>query len=128
MEKLKYSISFFDVSEMKPGARNIIEIFEDGRILIKQYAPGSRRIKEKQECFAEKSEVEELYAELKACIDTADRLNWRVDDTSALLTIYHSLGRIEKVPRELGNTETEIYSIMCRFLSQHKLLKKINKK
>lgn len=122
MKKLRYSISYFDVSEMKPRARNVIEIFEDGRILIKQYAPGSRRIKEKQECFVEKNEVEELYAELKACIDTADRLNWMMnDDTSAELTIYHSFGRIEKVLRELGNTETDIYSIMCRFLSQHKL-------
>lgn len=43
------------------------------------------------------------------------------DDTSAELTIYHRFGRIEKVLRELGNTETDIYSIMCRFLSQHKL-------
>ena len=91
------------------------------KLLIKRYAPGSRRIKEKQEFFAEKSEVEELYEELKVCVDTADRLNWMVDDTSAELTIYHSFGRIEKVPRELGNNETDIYSIMCRFLSQHKL-------
>lgn len=121
MKKLRYSISYFDLSEMKPGARDVIEIFEDGKLLIKQYAPGSRRIKEKQECFAEKNEIEELYAELRGCIDTADRLNWMVDDTSAELTIYHSFGRIEKVPRELGNTETDIYSIMCRFLSQHKL-------
>lgn len=43
------------------------------------------------------------------------------DDTSAELTIYHRFGRIEKVLKELGNTETDIYSIMCRFLSQHKL-------
>ena len=121
MEKLRYSISYFDVSEMKPGARDVIEIFEDGKLLIKRYAPRSRRIKEKQECFAEKSEVEELYAELRVCIDTADRLNWVVDDTSAELTIYHNFGRVEKVPRELGDKETDIYSIMYRFLSQYKL-------
>lgn len=121
MEKLRYSISYFDVLEMKPGARDVIEIFDDGKILIKRYAPGSRRIKEKQEFFAEKSEVEELYEELKVCVDTADRLNWMVDDTSAELTIYHELGRIEKVPRELGNDITDIYSIMSRFLSGHNI-------
>ncbi|MGN0722250.1 MAG: hypothetical protein ACI4LZ_09850, partial [Anaerovoracaceae bacterium] len=114
-------ISYFDVSEMKPRARDVIEIFENGKLLIKRYAPGSRRIKEKQECFAEKSEVGELCAELRVCIDTADRLNWVVDDTSAELTIYHNFGRVEKVPRELGDKETDIYSIMYRFLSQYKL-------
>ena len=58
---------------------------------------------------------------MKYEIEIADRLNRMVDDTSAELTRYHNFGRIEKVPRELGNTETDIYSIMCRFLSQHKL-------
>lgn len=108
MKKLRYSISYVDVLEMKLEARNVIELFEDGRFLIKQYTPGSRRIKEKQEYSAEKNEVEELYAELKACIDTADRLNWMVDDTSAELIIHHNFGMIEKVPRELGNKETDI--------------------
>lgn len=121
MEKLKYSISYFDISEMKPGARDTIEIFADGRIIKKEYAPESRKVKSKIEAFAEDGEVDRLYKELRACIDAADSFNCMVDDASAELTIYHALGRIEKIPREIGNENTDIFSIMYRFLSKYDL-------
>ena len=88
---------------------------EDGSIL----AHGL--IKSKIEAFAEDGEVDKLYKELRACIDTADNFYCMVDDVSAELTVYHALGRIEKIPREIGNENTDIFSIMYRFLSKYDL-------
>ena len=40
--KLVYKREFFDLSEMKPGAKQITTIVADGTITQKEYMPGSR--------------------------------------------------------------------------------------
>ena len=47
MEKLKYSISYFDVSEMKPGARDVIELFKDGETSDKAICTREQKNKRK---------------------------------------------------------------------------------
>ena len=116
MLRLVYKREFFDVWEMKPGARLVTTISNDGTIVFKEYAPGSRKVEStyKGRCTVE--EYETLCAKIEACIESADRLDTFVDDASEELKIYHPYGRVQIVDRGLGNETVHIGNIMHEFL------------
>ena len=117
--KLEYKRDFFDVFLMRPGARQILSISNDGTIVYKEYKPDTRKAhsirKEKCSLIAYKK----LCKEILKCIETADRNDFFVDDSSAELKIHHKYGRIQTMDRGLGNDNTNIKKIMENFFEQH---------
>lgn len=117
--KLEYKRSFFDVSEMKPGARTIITISEDGSIVSKDYEPGSRKAKSVKRKICPLAAFEELCHDILDCIADADRQDFYVDDSTEELKIYHQYGRIQTMDRGLGKENIHIADIMHRFLDTY---------
>ena len=116
MIRLVYKREFFDVWEMKPGAKLVTTISDDGTIVFKEYAPGSRKVKSTRKGRCTVEEYETLCAKIEACIESADRLDIFVDDASEELKIYHSYSRVQTVDRGLGNEHVSIGHIMNAFL------------
>lgn len=120
--KLVYRRDFFDIQQMMPGAKHITTITDDGLIVVRAFAPGSRKAH-----FIKKAECSSLaYAalceEIMNCINEADRLDSYVDDASEELTIHHRFGRTQKMDRGLGNEHIHIGEVMYRFLSDYRLV------
>ena len=115
--KLVYKRDYFDVGEMKSGAKQTITITCDGAITQKEYAPGSRKAYATKKAKCIPAAFLALCTQLTDCIAYADRLNGYCDDTSEELTIYHKYGRVQKMDRGYGNEHTNIGSIMHLFLS-----------
>ena len=116
--KLTYKHEFFDINEMKIGAKTITTITDDGSIVIKDYKPGSRKVHstKKSTCTIEQFQV--LCDKLETCIETADKWDMWVDDCSEELKLFYKFNRVQIVDRGLGNDEIDVGSIMREFLSE----------
>ena len=119
IEKLEYRRNYFDIQEMKPGARTVITIFDNGTIVSREYGPGSRKVQSVQKKSFPLDVYKELCGELLECIKDADRQDFYVDDSSEELRIYHLYGRIQTMDRGLGNGSIHIADIMHRFLDRY---------
>ena len=115
--KLVYKREFFDITEMKIGARTITTITDDGSIVIKDYKPGSRKAYSTKKATCTKVAFEAVCDRLENCIETAKKWNMWVDDCSEELKIYYKFGRIQIVDRGLGNDDIDVATIMDEFLS-----------
>lgn len=115
--KLVYKREYFDFTQMRFGAKQIITIKNDGAIVEKAYAPGSRKahLVTKAECLTQ--DFHALCVRLVDCIETADSLDGYCDDSSEELTIYHKFGRIQTMDRGLGNEAVRIGDVMNSFLA-----------
>ena len=114
--KLVYKREFFDVSVMKPGGRLVTTILNDGTVIFKEYDPGSRKVQSVRKGKRSVEDYKTLCAKLENCIESADRLDFYVDDSSEELKIYHKFGRVQIVDRGLGNENVHIGEIMHEFL------------
>ena len=117
--KLVYKRDFFDITQMRCGAKQITTITDDGTIVEKEYAPGSRKAHavKKTECPGEAFRA--LCERLVDCIETADSLEGYCDDSSEELAIYHKFGRIQTMDRGLGNEAVRIGDVMNSFLENY---------
>ena len=113
--KLVYKREFFDISQMKIGAKKITTITADGTVVIKEYNPGSRKAYSMRKISCTVDAYEALCDKIESCIENADRLDFYVDDASEELKIFHKYGRVQIVDRGLGNEEVHIASIMHEF-------------
>lgn len=113
--KLVYKHEWFDVTQLKIGARTIYTITPDGKLVVKEYR-GSRKVHSQKECPITIEEYNSLCKNIEACIEGADRLDSYVDDSSEELKIYHLYGRVQTVDRGLGNKNNHIGSVMWAFL------------
>ena len=118
--KLTYKREFFDITEMKIGARTITTITDDGSIVIKDYKPGSRKAYSTKKTTCSRVAFEALCDRLENCIDTAKKWDMWVDDCSEELKIFYKFGRIQIVDRGLGNDEIDVGTIMHNFLNSGK--------
>ena len=117
IEKIKYSISYFDVDIMAIGKKDVYELFQDGRVVFRCYQAGSRKcVKKYESTTAAGTDFHLLCTRLLDCISTADRENQFVDDTSAEVKIYHSFGRVDTMPRGYGDAQTDVGRIVCEYL------------
>lgn len=117
IEKIKYSISYFDVDIMAIGRKDVYELYPDGRVVFRCYQTGSRKcVKKDVTTTAAGTDFHLLCARLLDCISTADRENQYVDDNSAELKIYHPFGRVEMMPRGYGDEQKDVGSIVCEYL------------
>ena len=114
--KLVYKRDFFDISVMKSGGRTITTITNDGTVVFKEYAPGSRKAHSVYKGKGSVVDYEELCERIENCIKNADRLDFYVDDASEELKIFHKYGRVQIVDRGLGNEDVHISNIMHEFL------------
>ena len=114
--KLVYKREFFDVSVMKPGGRLVTTILNDGTVIFKEYDPGSRKVQSVRKGKRSVEDYKTLCAKLENCIESADRLDFYVDDSSEELKIYHKFGRVQIVDRGLGNENVHIGEIMHDYL------------
>ena len=114
--KLVYKRDFFDISVMKPGARFVTTILNDGTVIFKEYSPGSRKAKSVYKGKQSVEDYKTLCAKIETCIELADRLDFYVDDSSEELKIYHEFGRVQIMDRGLGNEDVHIGEIMHDFL------------
>ena len=114
--KLVYKREFFDMSVMKPGGRLVTTILNDGTVIFKEYDPGSRKVQSARKGKRSVEDYKTLCAKLENCIESADRLDFYIDDSSEELKIYHTFGRVQIVDRGLGNENVHIGEIMHEFL------------
>ena len=119
IEKLEYRRWFFDIAEMRDGARITTAITNDGTIIQKEYKAGSRKVNSVHRTQCSQEDFEKLCSEIESCIEEADRLDFYVDDSSEELKIYYKYGRIQIVDRGLGNGATHIGTIVNRFLAKY---------
>ena len=117
--KLVYKREYFDLSIMKPGARQITTITADGTITEKEYVTGSRKVQavRKAECSVE--EYRTLCNQITYCINDANGAFGYCDDATEELTVYHKYGRIQKMDRGLGNEDCCIGDVVNAFLSKY---------
>lgn len=116
---LVYKREFFDISAMKMGAKLITTITDDGVIVVKEYRVGSRKAHSVQKAQCSLTAFETLCNSIEECIETADRLDFYVDDSSEELKVYHKFGRVQIMDRGLGNEDRNIGSIMHAFLGEN---------
>ena len=116
--KLVYKREYFDISQMKIGARLVTTINADGTVLFKEYKPGSRKVESVYKGKCTVAAFRLLCYRIEECISTADRQEFYVDDSSEELKIFHSFGRVQTMDRGLGNEETDIGRIMHDFFER----------
>lgn len=116
--KLVYKREYFDISQMKIGARLVTTINADGTVLFKEYKPGSRKVKSSYKGKCTVAAFRLLCYRIEECISTADRQEFYVDDSSEELKIFHAFGRVQTMDRGLGNEETDIGRIMHDFFER----------
>ena len=116
--KLVYKREYFDISQMKAGARLVTTINADGTVLFKEYKPGSRKVESAYEGKCTVSAFRLLCYRIEECIATADRQEFYVDDSAEELKIFHQFGRVQTMDRGLGNDETDIGRIMHDFFER----------
>ena len=119
IEKLVYKKEFFDLSMMKIGSKLITTITDDGVIVVKEYRFGSRKAHSVKKAYCSLTAFEALCKSINECIETADRLDFYVDDSSEELKIYHKFGRDQIMDRGLGHENSNIGSIMHAFLERY---------
>lgn len=119
IEKLEYRRWFFDIAEMRDGARITTAITNDGTIIQKEYKAGSRKVDSVRRAKCSLTEFKKLCNEIETCIENADRLDYYVDDSSEELSIFYEYGRVQKMDRGLGNDDTHIGQIVNAFLEKH---------
>lgn len=115
--KLVYKRDFFDIEQMRPGAKHVTTITDDGQIVKKEIAPGSRKAHSVKKAGCSSQAYVALCEQILICIEGADRLDFCEDDASEELTIYHKFGRIQKMDRGLGNEHIHIGEVMRCFLA-----------
>ena len=116
--KLVYKREYFDISQMKIGARLVTTINADGTVLFKEYKPGSRKVESSYKGKCTVAAFRLLCYRIEECISTADRQEFYVDDSSEELKFFHSFGRVQTMDRGLGNEETDIGRIMHDFFER----------
>lgn len=119
IEKLVYKRELFDLSVMKIGSKLITTITDDGVIVVKEYRFGSRKAQSIKKIYCSLTAFETLCKSINECIETADRLDFYVDDSSEELKIYHKFGRVQTMDRGLGHENSSIGSIMHAFLEEY---------
>ena len=116
--KLVYKRDYFNVFEMRPGARVVTTITDDGNVVFKEYQSGSRKVESSYRGKCSVSAFRLLCYRIEECIATADRHAGYCDDASEELKIYHPFGRVQTMDRGLGNEETCIGEIMHEFFEK----------
>lgn len=116
--KLTYKREYFDISKMRPGAKVITTINNDGTVVFKEYEPGSRKVSSAYKGKCSVSAFRLLCFRLEECITTADRQDFYCDDSSEELKIYHPFGRVQIMDRGLGNEDVHIADIMHEFFEK----------
>lgn len=117
--KLVYKREYFDLSIMKPGARQITTITDDGIITEKEYVTGSRKVQSVRKAECSKEEYSALCKQITDCINNADCSYGYCDDATEELTIYHKYGRMQRMDRGLGNEDCCIGDVVNAFLSKY---------
>ena len=80
--KLVYKRDFFDISVMRPGARVVTTITNDGKVTFKEYNPGSRKAHSVYTGSCTPGAFDVLCSRIEECIEYATRLDFCVDDSS----------------------------------------------
>ena len=117
--KFEYKRIYFDLVEMKPGAKEIYEIVCDGSIVKKSYKAQNRKIQSLTKAKFPLDEFGDLSDKICECIYNADRLDFYVDDSEEELKIFHKYGRIQRMDRGLGNESSNIGEIVNSFLERY---------
>ena len=116
--KLVYKRDFFDISVMKPGRKSVATIFNDGTVVFKEYEPMSRRAQSVRRGKRSVEDFKTLCEKIEVCIESADRLDSYVDDSTEELKIFYEFGRVQRMDRGLGNEDLHIGDIMSEFLDR----------
>lgn len=124
--KIVYKREYFDITQMRPGAKVVTTITNDGTVVFQEYEPGSRKISSSYKGKCTIPAYRLLCCRLEDCITTADRQDAYCDDASEELKIYHPFGRVQIMDRGLGNEETHIGEIMHEFFERDVIEEKYN--
>ena len=115
--KMEYRRDYFDIVQMKSGAKEVVTIEVDGTVCFKSYNAGSRKAHTVKRCHIPSTIYMELCNAIELCIATADRQDFYVDDSSEELKLFHKYGRVQIIDRGLGNENTHIGAIMNEFIA-----------
>ena len=115
--KIRYAISTFDVDAMCSHSRYVYELYPDGKVTYGHYKKGTRKAVDKDESHqATADDYQRLCAELNACVASADRQEWYVDDCSAEVKIYRAFGRVDTMDRGYGNADTDVGQLIAKYI------------
>ena len=115
--KIRYAISTFDVDAMCSHSRYVYELYPDGKVTYGHYEKGTRKAVDKDESHqATANDYQKLCAELNACVASADRQEWYVDDCSAEVKIYRAFGRVDTMDRGYGNADTDVGQLIAKYI------------
>ena len=115
--KIRYAISTFDVDAMCSHSRYVYELYPDGKVTYDHYEKGTRKAVAKDESHqATADDYQKLCAELNACVASADRQEWYVDDCSAEVKIYRAFGRVDTMDRGYGNADTDVGQLITKYI------------
>ena len=114
--KLVYKHERLDLMQLKISTKIVYTITPDGKLTIKEYKNGSRKVHSLNEYSFSLDEYRALCKGIEECIKNANRLDFYVDGTSEELKILHKYGREQIMDRGLGNEYVHIYDIIHDFL------------
>ena len=115
--KIRYAISTFDVDAMCSHSRYVYELYPDGKVTYGHYEKETSKAIEKDETHrATAEDFTRLCADLNACIESADRQQFYVDDTGAEVKIYRPFGRVDTMDRGYGNADTDVGQIITNYI------------
>ena len=115
--KIRYAISTFDVDAMCSHSRYVYELYPDGKVTYGHYEKRTRKAVDKDESHqATADDYQKLCAELNACVTSADRQEWYVDDCSAEVKIYRAFGRVDTMDRGYGNADTDVGQLITKYI------------
>ena len=115
--KIRYAISTFDVDAMCSHSRYVYELYPDGKVTYGHYEKGTRKAVDKDASHqATADDYQKLCAELNACVASADRQEWYVDDCSAEVKIYRAFGRVDTMDRGYGNADTDVGQLITKYI------------
>jgi len=115
IESIRYSWKYFSPDSMSYARRKNVVIYRDGRIKISN-ADDEEKTKSTDWIVKSPDEFLQLEHDINDCIANADQCGFYEDDCAVSITIYHSLGRIEKVERGLGYDNKTIGKLINRYI------------
>lgn len=118
--KIRYTVTAFDYIQMQANSiRHVYELFPDGKVTYACFERGSRKAIRKSESHsASADDYRKLCEALNACIDSADRMEQYIDDSSAEVTIFRPFGRIDTMDRGYGNTNTDVGTLIAGYIHE----------
>ena len=117
IQRIRYTVSTFDLETMNSHTRYVYQLIPDGTVTFAHYEKGNRKPESKSEKhIATALDYEMLCAKLNACIEAADRNNLYADDTAVEVKLFRLYDRTDTMDRGYGNENTDVGRLIAEYI------------